>query len=65
MTVKYRGGEKKIVVPDDVPVVMVEPGSRALLTPGAHVIVFAAKAADGTLSAARITVGKNGTVPPM
>jgi hypothetical protein len=64
MTVTYKGGEKKIVVPDDVPIVMVEPGDRAMLTPGAHVLVVPTKAADGTLSANRITVGKNGIVPP-
>jgi hypothetical protein len=65
MTVKYKGGEKKIVVPDDVPVVSLEPGNVKMLTPGAHVLVVPVKAADGTLSASRINVGKDGTVPPM
>lgn len=69
MTVKYNGqgsGEKKIIVPDDVPVVMLNPdATKALLTVGAHIIVVPTKAADGTLSANRISVGENGTVPPM
>ena len=66
MTVKYSGGgEKRITVPDDVPIVSLEPADRSLLTPGAHVIVAPAKGADGTLTASRINVGVNGTVPPM
>lgn len=66
MTVKYgNGGEKKIVVPDDVPIVSLAPSDRTLLVPGAHVVIAAAKAADGALTASRVTVGANGTVPPM
>jgi hypothetical protein len=44
---------------------MVEPGDRSLLIPGAHVVVTAATRADGVLVADRITVGKDGLVPPM
>jgi hypothetical protein len=65
MTVKYKGGEKTVRVPDDVPIVSIEPGTRALLTPGAHVIVFASKGADGALTAISINVGENGLTPPM
>ena len=65
LTVSYQGGEKTIVVPNDTPVVTYEPGSPGLLTPGAHVIVMGTKAADGQISATRISVGKNGLVPPM
>ncbi len=65
LTVTYQDGEKTIVVPPDTPVVTYEPGSRALLVPGAHVIVMGFEAADGALSATRISVGKNGLVPPM
>jgi len=65
LTVAYQGGEKTIVVPPDTPVVTYEPGSPALLVPGAHVIVMATEATEGKLSATRISVGKNGLVPPM
>ena len=65
LTVSYKGGEKTIVVPPDTPVVTYEPGSRALLVPGAHVIVMGTEAGDGALSATRISVGKDGLVPPM
>ena len=66
MTVKYgSGGEKKIVVPDDVPIVMLNPSDTKLIKAGAHVVIVPTKAADGSLSANRITVGENGTIPPM
>ena len=66
MTVKYAGGERRIVVPDDVPVVMLDPGApRSLIQPGAKVIVQPTKAADGSLTADRISVGENGLTPPM
>lgn len=66
MTVKYKGGgEKKITVPEDVPIVMLEPADKSLIKAGAHVLVVPTKAADGTLTASRINVGENGTVPPM
>jgi hypothetical protein len=64
LTLAYKGGEKIVVVPDNVPVVMVEPADRSLLVPGAHVVVYAAPQPDGTLTAERLTVGKNGFVPP-
>jgi hypothetical protein len=41
------------------------PGDKALLAPGAAVFVPAQRAADGTLSAGRVLVGKDGVVPPM
>ena len=65
LTVKYKGGEKTVIVPDDVPIVSIEPGTRALLTPGAHVIVFASKGADGSMTAISVNVGENGLTPPM
>jgi len=66
MTVKYSGGgEKKILVPDDVPIVSLEAADRSLLKPGAHIIVVPTKGTDGALTAARINVGVDGTVPPM
>ncbi len=64
ITLRYPEGEKTVVVADSVPVVMVEPGDASMLVPGAHVVVTAVKGADGTLTADRITVGRNGLVPP-
>ncbi len=65
LSVAYKGGEKTIVVPPDAPVVMFAPGDKAMLVPGAHVIVQTQAAAGGTLTAERVTVGKDGLVPPM
>jgi hypothetical protein len=65
LMVNYPDGAKTIVVPPDTPVVTYEPGSPALLVPGAHCIVSGIEASDGRLSATRIAVGKNGLVPPM
>jgi hypothetical protein len=63
-TVKYKGGEKKIVVPPGVPIVRYEIGERSELKPGAHVTATnAVKKPDGTLEAARINVGRDGVVP--
>jgi hypothetical protein len=58
LTVKYKGGEKTVIVPEDVPIVSIEPGTRMLLVPGAHVIVFANKSADGALTAMSLNVGE-------
>jgi hypothetical protein len=65
MTLKYKDGEKTVVVPPEAPIVTFEPGDRAMLKPGAHVMFGAAKQPDGTLTAAGVSVGKDGLVPPM
>jgi len=65
MTLRYKDGEKVVIVPADAPIVTFEPGDRDLVEVGAHVIITATVRPDGTLSASRITVGKNGLVPPM
>lgn len=62
--VKYKDGEKLIVVPANTPIVRYEIGSAADLKTGAHFTVLAAtKNPDGTLEAGRINVGRDGTVP--
>ena len=61
----YNGGEQTVVVTDKTPIVTIEAGSRASVTPGAHVIVYAKRDANGGLEAQRISVGKNGSVPPI
>jgi hypothetical protein len=64
INVKYRDGEKKIVVPPDVPIVRYVIGTRDDLKPGAHFTIIAAtKKPDGSLEAGRVNVGRNGVVP--
>lgn len=62
--VKYRDGEKKIVVGPDAPIVRYEAGSRADIKAGAaFTVVAATRQPDGTFTAARINVGRDGGIP--
>jgi hypothetical protein len=64
--VKYKDGEKKVVVPPDTPIVTFLVGDKSELKPGAKIIIFGAtKKDDGTLEANRVNVGRNGITPPM
>jgi hypothetical protein len=66
LTVKYKGGEKKLVVTPETVVVTYQPGDRSELKPGVGIFVSAAeKQPDGTLRTARVTYGKDGLTPPM
>jgi hypothetical protein len=65
LTVRYKGGEKTIVVPDDVPIVNIVAGDRTLLGPGVKVVLFAKKEADASLTALFISAGEHGVTPPM
>lgn len=65
LTVKYKEGEQRIVVPADVPIVTFAPGRRDDLKAGAHVVLFVRADAQGALTAQRVLVGKDGMVPPM
>ena len=63
---KYKDGEKKIVVPAGTPIVTYAPGKMDELQPGAKIIIMAAqKQPDGTLTAGSIGVGREGMTPPM
>ena len=65
LTVKYKDGEQKIVVPPGTPIVAFAPGERGELRPDVEVIVFAAtRQPDGAYFAPAITIGR-GVVPPM
>ncbi len=64
--VKYKDGEKKVVVPPDTPVVTFVASDKSEIKPGAKLIIFgAAKKDDGTLEANRVNVGRDGVTPPM
>ena len=64
--VKYKDGEKKVVVPPETPIVTFVAGDKSELKPGAKIIIFgAAKKDDGTLEANRVNVGRDGIAPPM
>jgi hypothetical protein len=62
--VKYKDGEKKLVVTPQTVVVTYEFGKREEVQPGTKVFVAAAKKQpDGTLLTPRITYGRNGEGP--
>jgi hypothetical protein len=62
--IKYKDGEKTIVVPPNTPILRYDIGSAADLKPGAAYTVLAAtKNPDGSFEAARINVGRDGAVP--
>lgn len=64
VTVKYKDGEKKIVIPPDAVILAYRVGDKAELKPGAAIaIVRAVKKPDGSLEANRVNVGRGGVVP--
>lgn len=64
--VKYKDGEKKVVVPPGTPIVTFLVGDKSELKPGAKIIIFGAtRKDDGTLEANRVNVGRDGITPPM
>src|SRR5215212_9512243 len=65
LTLKYKDGEKKVVVPADCPIVVYVPGDKSELKAGTPIFISAAtKQADGTLTTPRVNVGR-GVAPPM
>jgi hypothetical protein len=65
LKVAYKGQEAEITVPPDVPVVAFEPGDMSLVRPGATIFIFGRRSPDGSLSATRATLEKDGVKPPM
>ena len=64
LTVKYKGGEQKIVVPADATILAYAVGDKSEFKPGAHVAVLrAVKKPDGSLESNRVNVGRGDVVP--
>src|SRR5271165_1749230 len=63
--VKYKDGQKKVVISQDTPVVTYVPGDKSDLKPGAKLIAFVKRLPDGSFEANRISVGRDGLTPPM
>ena len=64
LTLTYKDGSQKLLVPDGVPIVTAVPGDRSLLVPGAYVFIAADVDADGKMTATRVQVSKDGVKPP-
>jgi hypothetical protein len=65
LTLKYKDGTQTIKVKPGTPIVTFAPGDRADAKVGAKVFLGATKGADGSFTAARLLVGKDGLTPPM
>ena len=65
LSLSYKGGEKKVTLPPETPIVTFAPATSGDVKAGAAVFVPAQKKDDGSVVAARVLVGKNGVVPPM
>src|ERR1700761_764299 len=65
LLVKYKDGEKKVLVTPDTPVVTYVPGDKSDLKAGAKIIAFMKKLPDGSYDSNRISVGRDGLTPPM
>jgi hypothetical protein len=65
LTLKYKDGTQTIKVKPGTPIVTFAPGDKADAKVGAKVFLGATKGADGSLTAGRLLVGKDGMTPPM
>jgi hypothetical protein len=63
--VKYKDGEKKVVVPPDTPIVTFVAGDKSEVKPGSKITIFGAVKKDDMLEANRVNVGRDGITPPM
>ncbi len=65
LLVKYKGGEKRVDITPDTPIVTFVPGDKSELKAGAKVIATVKQLPDGSLETSRVSVGRDGLTPPM
>ena len=65
LTIKYRGGEKTVVVTPASSIVRFEPGDLAEVNPGASIVATIAERPNGSKEALRIVVGRRGLIPAL
>lgn len=58
LTVKYKDGEKKIIITPETQITTTVAGDRSELKPGIPVMIFATKQPDGSVTASRVTIGR-------
>ena len=61
----YAGGSKTFTIPPGTPTAQIAPGEKALLVPGADVVVLARTDAQGLVNADVVAVGRSGTAPTL
>ena len=65
LTLKYKDGEKKLIIGPDTNIITTKPGERADVKIGTELVTTAVKNADGNFTTSRVTVGKDGVAPPL
>ncbi|WP_315827745.1 MULTISPECIES: hypothetical protein [unclassified Bradyrhizobium] len=65
LLVKYKGGEKRVDITPDTPIVTFVPGDKSELKAGAKVIATVKQLPDGSLETSRVSIGCDGLTPPM
>jgi len=65
LLVKYKDGEKKVLVTPETPVVTYVSADKSDLKAGAKVIAFMKQLPDGSFETNRVSVGRDGLTPPM
>ena len=65
LMIKYKDGEKKVVVAPDTQVVTYVAADKSDLKRGAKIIAFVKQLPDGSFETNRISVGRDGLTPPM
>jgi hypothetical protein len=65
LLVKYKDGEKKVLVTPATPVVTYVPAEKSDLKAGAKVIAFMKQLPDGSFETNRVNIGRDGLTPPM
>ena len=65
LMIRYKDGEKKVVVSPETPVVTYVPADKSDLKPAAKVTAFMKKMPDGSFETNRVSVGRDGLIPPM
>jgi hypothetical protein len=63
LTLEYKEGSQKVIVPEGIPMFTTVPGDRSLLVPGAYIFTTARPGAVGAFTAGRVTVSKDGVRP--
>jgi hypothetical protein len=63
LLLKYKDGEKKVIVPPATTIAQFGAGEKAEVKPGAAVAISAVAKPDGTFESARVGVGRDGFVP--
>ena len=64
LTLSYKEGTQRVVVPAGIPIVTSQAGDRSLLVVGQYAFIAATVAADGRMTAQRLQVEKDGVRPP-